>query len=60
MPTRMAATRQELARSGKDLGLLLAMARAMDLQVPADHPLAIAFATLARSADSTSLPGGVN
>ncbi len=32
MPTRMAATRQELARSGKDLGLLLAMAQAMDLQ----------------------------
>jgi Domain of unknown function (DUF4158) len=57
--TRMAATRQELARSGKDLGLLLAMARAMDLQVPADHPLAIAFATLDQSAGSTSLPVGV-
>jgi TnpA family transposase len=58
MPTRMAATRQELARSGKDLGLLLAMARAMDLQVPADHPLAIAFATLDQCAGS-SLPVGV-
>ena len=37
----------------------LAMARAMDLQVPADHPLATAFATLDQSAGSTRSPVGV-
>lgn len=56
MPSRMAATRLELAHSGKALDELLAMARAIDLQVPDDHPVTSALATLDRCAGRAILP----
>ena len=56
MPSRMAATRLELARGGQALDELLAMARMMDLQVPDGHPMTSALATLDRCASSTILP----
>ena len=44
--TQVAAIRQELGRKSPDLARLLKLARATSLEVPADHALAVAFATL--------------
>lgn len=54
MPTRVATIRQELGRQGKDLAGLLELARAIDLDIPGDHPLATAFMVLDRVAASAS------
>lgn len=44
--TQVAAIRQELGRKSHDLARLLNLARSVPLVVPADHKLAVAFATL--------------
>jgi TnpA family transposase len=44
--TQVAAVRQELGRKSHDLARLLELARETSLAVPADHKLAVAFATL--------------
>ena len=58
MPTRVAATRRELGQRSTDLAGLLQLARAVDLDIPVDHPLGIALAVLDRvtASESATLP----
>ena len=55
--TQVAAIRQELGRKSHDLARLLKLARQAPLVVPADHKLAVAFATLdSLAASPNALP----